>query len=67
MAKANWKSLITGAIAVAGVGAVAVYVVKMLRARSEDVDGAIDDMLDLYKSKAAELDRLIEPDLRIAN
>jgi hypothetical protein len=67
MARTNWKGLITGAIALAGLSAAAVYIIKKLRENAQGADEAIDELLDVYKTKAAELDRLIEPDLRIAN
>ena len=66
--KTNWSKLLTITAALAGLGAAAVYVVKVLREKGEDVDAAIDDLLDLYSSKAAELDKLVhEVDYRVAN
>jgi hypothetical protein len=66
MASNNWKGLITAAAAIAGIGALAVYIVKMLRERGEEVDGAIDELLDFYTAKAAELDRIVsETELHI--
>ena len=56
------------AAAIAGVGAAAVAVMRMLRERGEDVDQAIDDMIDFYNDKADELDRLVtETEIRMAN
>ena len=60
--------LLGWAAAIAGVGAAAVAVMRMLRERGEDVDQAIDDMIDFYNDKADELDRLVtETEIRMAN
>ena len=54
--------------AIAGVGAAAVTIIRVLRERSESVDEAIDDLIDFYNAKADELDRLVtETEIRIAN
>ncbi|MGI8924490.1 MAG: hypothetical protein ACR2HJ_10720 [Fimbriimonadales bacterium] len=64
------KTKLTGLLgmtaAIAGLGAVAVYVVKLIREHGEEVDTAIDGLLDFYGNKAAELDRMVS-DLSLAN
>ncbi|MBA3725007.1 MAG: hypothetical protein H0W86_00810 [Armatimonadetes bacterium] len=64
------KTRLTGLLgttaAIAGLGAVAVYVVKLIREHGEEVDTAIDGLLDFYASKAAELDRIVSDQL-VAN
>lgn len=66
--KTNWTKMLTVTATVAGLGALAVYLVKVLREKGEDVDEAIDELLDFYSGKAAELDRLVgDSELRVAN
>lgn len=61
-------SLLGWAAAAAGVGAAAVAIIRALRKHGEDVDRAIDDMIDFYGAKADELDRMVtEAEIRIAN
>lgn len=66
--KSNWPKMFAIAAAVAGVGAMAVYVVKLLREKGDTVEEAIDELLEFYAGKAAELDKLVtETELRVAN
>jgi len=61
-------SLLGWAAAAAGVGAAAVAILRLVRERSEDVDQAIDEMIDFYSDKADELDRMVtETEIRMAN
>ena len=60
--------LLGWAAAIAGVGAAAVAILRVMRERSHDVDQAIDEMIDFYNDKADELDRLVtETEIRMAN
>ncbi len=60
--------LLGWAAALAGVGAAAVAIVRMLKEQSASVDEAIDDLIDFYNGKADELDRLVtETEIRVAN
>jgi hypothetical protein len=66
--KSSLTGLISFAAAVAGVGALAVYVVKLVKEKRQDVDGAVDSLLEFYSSKAAELDNIVrETEFRVAN
>lgn len=55
----NWKMLLAVAAAVVGVGCAAAVYVKRMKAKSQSVDGMIDDIVDFCKTKAAELDTLV--------
>jgi uncharacterized Ntn-hydrolase superfamily protein len=66
--KSSVFSLLGWAAAIAGVGAAAVAIMRVMRERSNDVDQAIDEMIDFYNDKADELDRLvIDTEIRMAN
>jgi hypothetical protein len=66
--KRSLVGLLGWTAAIAGVGAAAVAIIRVLRERSESVDEAIDDLIDFYNVKADELDRLVtETEIRIAN
>ena len=66
--KSSVCSLLGWAAAIACVGAAAVAIMRVMRERSNDVDQAIDEMIDFYNDKADELDRLvIDTEIRMAN
>lgn len=66
--KSSVFNLLGWAAAIAGVGAAAVAIMRVMRERSHDVDQAIDEMIDFYNDKADELDRLvIDTEIRMAN
>ena len=66
--KSNVMSLLGWAAAIAGVGAAAVAIMRVLRERTNDVDQAIDELIDFYNDKADALDKLVtETEIRMAN
>ena len=66
--KRSLVGLLGWTAAIAGVGAAAVAIIRVLRERTESVDEAIDDLIDFYNVKADELDRLVtETEIRVAN
>jgi hypothetical protein len=66
--KSNVFGLLGWAAAIAGVGAAAVAIMRVVRERTNDVDEAIDDMIDFYNSNADELDKLVtDTEIRMAN
>jgi hypothetical protein len=66
--KSNLIGLLGWAAAIAGVGAAAVAIMRLLRERSSDVDRAIDELIDIYNEKADELDKMVtETEIRLAN
>ncbi len=66
--KSSVFNLLGWAAAVAGVGAAAVAIMRVMRERSHDADQAIDEMIDFYNDKADQLDRLVvDTEIRLAN
>jgi hypothetical protein len=64
----NLGKMLTIAAALAGLGAIAVYVVKAIREKAENGDSMVDQLLDFYADKASELDKLVgDTDYRVAN